>query len=196
MTTDNPVSVLTAQQRYEQEAMKSDKDHHLPTAGAMTGHIIANLFLDMLKIRQARWFATGSTRLFLEIHSREWITYEATMIESLDDALSSDNEMIPTTTAQLSEYGALEENPARKYEDGAAQLADLIHDFDWQLIYVGKAITLAAAEGKTSLGSTLSDLRAWAKHQIREAQLFLGNDATDGLYKEVDDDEDDNDNGR
>lgn len=190
---DSAASALTPQQRYEQEAVQSDKDHHAPTAGAMTGHIIANLFLDILKIRQARWFAKGATRLFLQLHAAEWIKFESAMIDSLDDVLASDNEIIPTTTAQINEYGKLEEDPARKYEDGAAQLTDLIHDFDWQLIFVGKAIALADSESKTALSSTLSEFRAWAKRQILEAQLFLGNDPTDGLYKEVDDDDDDED---
>ncbi|MCI1984703.1 MAG: DNA-binding protein [Bifidobacteriaceae bacterium] len=186
-------TALTPQERYEQESAASDRDHHTPTAGAMTGHIIANLFLDILKIRQARWFAKGSTRLFLELHASEWIKFESEMVERLDDVLVSDNEMIPTTTAQVNEYGKLEEDPARKYAPGDEQLTDLIHDFDWQLIFVGKAIGLADAEGKTALSSALSDFRAWAKRQILEAQLFLGNDPTDGLYKEVDDDDDEDD---
>ena len=58
---------------------------------------------------------------------------------------------------------------------------------------MGKAIALADSESKTALSSTLSEFRAWAKRQILEAQLFLGNDPTDGLYKEVDDDDDDED---
>jgi hypothetical protein len=191
--TNAPTTDLTPAQRYEQEAAQSDRDHHTPTAGAMAGHIIANLFLDVLKIRQARWFAKGTTRLFLEAHASEWISYERAMIDRLDDVLASDNEMIPTTTAQIGEYGKLEEDPARKYAPGDEQLTDLIHDFDWQLIFVGKAIALADNEGKTALSSTLSEFRSWAKRQILEAQLFLGNDPTDGLYKEVDDDDDEDD---
>ena len=190
MTTEN---ALTPQQMYEREAEQSDRDHHTPTAGAMTGHIIANLFLDILKIRQARWFAKGVTRLFLDAHAQEWISYESAMIDRLDSVLVSDSEMVPTTTAQLTEYGKLTEDPVRKYNPGADQLTDLIHDFDWQLIFVGKAIALADNEGKTALSSTLSDFREWAKRQILEAQLFLGNDPMDGLYKEVDDDDDDED---
>lgn len=184
---------LSAQDRYELEAAQSDRDHHTPTAGAMTGHIIANLFLDILKIRQARWFAKGASRLFLQANASEWISYETAMIERLDDVLVSDNEMIPTTTDQIGEYGKLTEDPVRKYATGDEQLTDLIHDFDWQLIFVGKAIALADNEGKTALSATLSDFRAWAKRQILEAQLFLGNDPTEGLYKEVDDDDDEDD---
>lgn len=184
---------LTPQERYDAEVAQGDTDHHLPTAGAMTGHIITNLMLDVLKIRQARWFAKGSTRLFLEQHGLEWTKFELDMVEQLDAVLVSDNEMIPTTTAQIAEYGKLEEDPVRKYAPGEEQLTDLVHDFDWQLIFVGKAIALADKEGKTALSSLLSEFRAWAKRQILEAQLFLGNDPTDGLYKEVDDDDDDED---
>lgn len=186
-------TALTAQERYDAEAAKSDVDHHIPTAGAMSGHIISNLFQSILKIRQARWFAKGSTRLFLELHAGEWTKFEAEEIDRLDSVLASDDEMIPTTSSQISEYGKLEEDPVRKYAAGEEQLSDLVHDFDWQLIFVGKAIALADKEGKTALSSELSSFRAWAKRQILEAQLFLGNDVMDGLYKEVDDDEDDDD---
>lgn len=191
MTNTTSAQALTPQERYDQEAAQSDKDHHTPTAGAMSGHIIANLFFDILKIRQARLFAKGTTRLFLEQHAGEWIAFETATIEKLDTVLVSDNEMVPTTSAQLGEYGKLTEDPVRKYATGEDQLTDLIHDFDWQLIFVGKAIALADGEGKTALSSLLSDFRLWAKQQILEAQLFLGNDPTDGLYKEVDDDDDD-----
>lgn len=193
MTNTTSAQPLTPQECYEQEAAQSDKDHHTPTAGAMTGHIISNLFLDILKIRQAKLFAKGTTRLFLEQHAAQWIAVETEAIERLDSVLVSDNEMVPTTTEQLNEYGKLTEDPVRKYAAGEDQLTDLIHDFDWQLIFVGKAIALADNEGKTALSSVLSDFRFWAKQQILEAQLFLGNDPTDGLYKEVDDDDDDDD---
>ncbi|MCI1935173.1 MAG: DNA-binding protein [Bifidobacteriaceae bacterium] len=196
LTADRTVidsTTPTPKQRYEREAAQSDKDHHTPTAGAMTGHIISNLFLDILKIRQARWFAKGSARLFLELHAGEWIKFEAGMIHRLDAVLLSDNEMVPTTSAQLNEYGKLEEDPARKYATGEEQLTDLVHDFDWQLIFVTKAVALAQSEGKTALGAALGEFQAWTKRQILEAQLFLGNDPTEGLYQEVDDDDDDSD---
>ena len=191
--TLDPATALTPQQRYQREVAQSDKDHHTPTAGAMTGHIIANLFLDILKIRQARWFAKGSARLFLTLHAGDWIRYESTMIERLDAVLISDNEMVPTTSGQLKEYGKLEEDPARKYAGGGEQLNDIIHDFDWQMIFVSKATALANNEGKPVLSSTLSEFHAWANRQIMEAQLFLGNDPRDNLYQDEDDDDEDSD---
>lgn len=192
LTADRTVDgTPTPKKRYEREAAQSDKDHHTPTAGAMTGHVISNLFLGILKIRQARWFAKGSAQLFLELHANEWIKFEAGMIHRLDTVLLSDNEMVPTTSAQLNEYGKLEEDPARKYATGEEQLTDLVHDFDWQLIFVAKAIALAQSEGKAALGATLGEFQTWARRQILETQLFLGKDPTEGLYQEVDDDDDD-----
>ena len=184
---------MTPQERYAQEEARSQRDHHVPTAGAMSSHVISNLALHILAIRQARWFAKGVARLFLERHARPWISYELRTIARLDELLVGDNEMIPTTAAQLSEYGQLDENPALKYASGQEQLTKLIHDFDWQLLFIGKAIALANKEDKSALSSALSDLRAWSKAQIVDTQLFLGREPTEGLYREVDEDEDDDD---
>lgn len=55
---------MEIQEQYEVELKKADVDHHTPTAGAMTGHILANLWLHQQKINQARLFAKGCASLF------------------------------------------------------------------------------------------------------------------------------------
>ena len=51
---------MTSEEQYQQELKQSDIDHHTPTAGAMTGHIIANLLIHSLKISQAKIFTKGN----------------------------------------------------------------------------------------------------------------------------------------
>lgn len=50
---------MTSTEQYEQELKQSEIDHHTPTAGAMTGHIIANMLIHSLKISQAKLYAQG-----------------------------------------------------------------------------------------------------------------------------------------
>ena len=56
---------MNAEEKYQAELKQSDIDHHTPTAGAMMGHIIANLAIHSLKINQASLFARGAASLFL-----------------------------------------------------------------------------------------------------------------------------------
>lgn len=64
---------MTSEERYEQELKQSDIDHHTPTAGAMTGHIIANLLIHSLKVNQAKLFAQGPAAMFLDQNGNKWI---------------------------------------------------------------------------------------------------------------------------
>ena len=64
---------MKAEEAYKAELKRSDIDHHKPTAGAMVGHIIANLLIHTLKINQAKFFAKGQASLFLEQHADEWM---------------------------------------------------------------------------------------------------------------------------
>mgnify|MGYP001421540256 CR=1 FL=1 len=47
---------LSVEERYQAEIKQSDIDHHTPTAGAMTGHIVANLAVLINKLQQAKWY--------------------------------------------------------------------------------------------------------------------------------------------
>lgn len=41
---------MTKEELYQAELKQADQDHHTPTAGAMTGHILANLWLHQQKV--------------------------------------------------------------------------------------------------------------------------------------------------
>lgn len=182
---------MTSEERYQAELKQSDIDHHTPTAGAMTGHIIANLFMHSLKISQAKLFVQGTAALYLEDKAASWINYERAEFDQLNQLLVNNTEAIPTTTAQFKEFTMLTENGASKYDSGTDQLFDLVKDFDTQILFITKAITLAKQEEWPELAANLTTLLAWIKEQIMSAQHFLGHNIREGLYTEEEDDDDD-----
>ena len=179
---------MTSEERYEQELKQSDIDHHTPTAGAMTGHIIANLLIHSLKISQAKLFAQGPATLFLDQNGDKWIAYEQTEFASLNHLLVNNSESIPTTTDQFKQFTMLEEDGATKYQLGDDQLFALVKDFDTQILFITKAIALAEKEYWPELANNLTGLLAWIKEQIALTQRFLGHDLRTRLYTEDDDD--------
>ncbi|MFT8949495.1 MAG: DNA-binding protein [Liquorilactobacillus hordei] len=176
----------TTEEKYQQELDQSSKDHHTPTAGAMTGHITVNLLVHILKVTQAKWFITGETTIFLAQNADIWIEKEYEFFDSINKLLVSEGEAIPTTTQQIREYTILEENGAAKYEEGKKQLFNLIKDFDTQLLFITRAIKLAKQEEKVALVSRLCELYGWMKEQIFKGQHFLGHELTEGLNTEED----------
>lgn len=182
---------MNVEEKYQAELEQSDADHHKPTAGAMTGHIISNLLIHSLKISQSSLFAKGNASLFLNQYADKWISFEQEEFAKLNQILVNNGESIPTTAKQLKKFSVLEENGADKYRDGVTQLFNLVKDFDTQTLFITKAITLAEQEDGPELVNNLSDLLAWIKEQIRLTQNFLGHNLREGLYNEEDDDDDD-----
>lgn len=182
---------MKAEEAYKAELKQSDIDHHTPTAGAMVGHIIANLLIHTLKINQAKFFAKGQASLFLEQRADEWIRYEQNEFNRLNQILVNNGESIPTITDQFKEYTMLEEDGASKYKDGQDQLFALVKDFDTQILFITKAIALAQKEAWPELSANLIELLTWIEEQIRQSQNFLGHELREGLYTEEDDDDDD-----
>ncbi|MBB1078388.1 DNA-binding protein [Limosilactobacillus sp. STM2_1] len=180
---------MDSQELYAQELKQSDIDHHTPTAGAMTGHIISNLLIHTLKISQAKLFAKGNASLFLDQYAPVWLKYEINEFSELNRLLTNNGEAIPTTTDQFKEFAMLEEDGASKYERGEDQLFALIKDFDTQILFITKAISLAQNEGLLELAANLTTLLSWIKEQIAITQRFLGHDIREGLYNEEDDDD-------
>lgn len=182
---------MNAEEAYKAELKQSDIDHHTPTAGAMVGHIIANLLIHTLKINQAKFFAKGQASFFLEQHADEWIRYEQNEFNQLNRILVNNGESIPTITDQFKEYTMLEEDGASKYEDDQDQLFALVKDFDTQILFITKAIALAQKEAWPELNANLIEFLAWIKKQICQSQNFLGHELREGLYTEEDDDDGD-----
>lgn len=181
---------MSSQELYEAELKQSNIDHHTPTAGAMTGHIIANLLLHSLTISQATLFAKGKASLFLAEYGPKWIAFEQDEFKQLNRILVNEGEAIPTTLDQFKEYTMIQEDGADKYSPGEEQLFNLVKDFDTQILFINKAIILAKNAEWFELETNLIHLHAWIKEQIRVTQRFLGHDLREGLYVEDDDDDD------
>ncbi len=180
---------MTNEELYAQELKQSNIDHHTPTAGAMTGHIISNLLIFSLKVSQAKFFANGSASLFLQEFASQWQNYSMTKFNQLNQLLTDNGESIPTTTKQFVEYSMLEENGADKYLKGEDQLFRLVKDLDTQTLFITKAIKLAKKENWPELEINLAQLLTWIKKQIAKAQRFLNHEIREGLYNEEDDDD-------
>lgn len=180
---------MNAEEQYKQELKQSDVDHHKPTAGAMTGHIISNLLIHSLKINQASLFAKGYEMLFLKQYANAWIKSEQQYFNQLSNLLVENGESIPTTTGQFSEYTMLEQNGADKYLSGKDQLFNLTKDFDTQTLFITKAIQLADKENWPELKLTLVNLLNWIKCQISLSQQYLNHNLREGLYNEDEDDD-------
>lgn len=180
---------MTAEELYQQEIQQSDHDHHVPTAGAMTGHVIANLIIHSQKINQAKLFAKGKAVLFLDHYANSWVATERATVDRLTRILVNNGKSIPTTTEQFLKYTMLEENGADKFQAGNQQLFGLIQDLDTQILFITKAIPLADKENWPELSAALTQLLACIKGQINLGQRFLSHDLREGLYNEEDDDE-------
>ncbi len=53
------MTTATPEQLFEAEVKQADIDHHTPTAGAMTGHIVSNLVVLSDKLQMAKWYVKG-----------------------------------------------------------------------------------------------------------------------------------------
>lgn len=181
---------MTMQEQYQFELARSEAEHHQPTAGAMIGHVTANLWLHTLKIEQAMLFAKGTGALFLENYGKDWLTTATSFRHQLNEKLRAEDDLIPTTSSELIKFSMLSEDAAFKYATDYDQIFDLIKAFDTQLLFINRAIVLAENEAHYGQEVVLKALYAWIRDQILIGQKFLGHDLTTGLYTELDDDED------
>ena len=64
---------LTIDEKYAKELDKAEVDHHKPTAGAMLGHVLSNLFIENVRLTQAGIYAKSPVKCeyLREIAQRE-----------------------------------------------------------------------------------------------------------------------------
>lgn len=174
--------------QYEAELKQADLDHHKPTAGAMTGHILSNLLVNNVKLHQARWYLKGISALQLKPLYDQLIEQGRDDFDQLGDVLLDENELPPSTVEEYVKYSMLAEDGRNKYLT-AVELVDITaHDFATQNMFVDRAIVLAQKETRPAMAAFLTQLRGHNNHAIQILQSVLGKQAWDGL---VEDDEDD-----
>lgn len=178
--------------KYQAEVKQADIDHHTPTAGAMTGHIVANLRIHDVKLHQAKWFLKGFEGAAVKPLYDQFIDQARHDYDMVADALLDENELPPSTTEEYSNYKMLSEDGRNKYLS-ASEIVDITaHDFNTQNLFITRAIKLAEKEDRPALAATLTKLLSTNNHAIQQLQAVLGKSAWEGLV-EVDDDDDDED---
>lgn len=175
---------------YEAEEKQTDIDHHTPTAGAMTGHILANLLVNNVKLHQTLWYVKGLESLQLKPLYEKLIAQGRQQFDQLADVLLDENEIAPSTVGEYQKYTMLEEDGRNKYRSAAALVDITAHDFATQNMFINRAIILAQKESRPAMAAFLTTLRGQNNHAIRVLQAVLGKSAWDGLVEEDDDDED------
>lgn len=179
---------LTPAQKWTNEQAQADKAHHTPTAGAMTGHIVANLEVLSHKLLQSSWYVTGLNHNELReqfAHQRE---QAQTQLVTLGQMLIDEGEMAPSTTQEFVDYSMLEEAGAFKYESATAMIDQFAHDYYTENLFVTRAIKLAQKEERPVLAAFLTELLGSNNHNIAELQAMLGRYGLEGLAEEDEDD--------
>lgn len=177
---------MEAEEKYQQELVQSEKDHHSPTAGAMVGHVLANLIIHQIKLRQIVYYLKGRHRTFVQETFPKIITDENQLLDQLNYLMLDEGEVIPTTTEELTHYSMLEEKGCLKYEVGEVLLEQVVKDFDTQLLFINKGITLAETENKFGIVGFLKKLYIFMKHQIFVIQSYLGHEISERLEEDED----------
>ncbi|AJA79267.1 DNA-binding protein [Levilactobacillus brevis] len=180
----------TIEDRYAAEKAQTEHDHHVPTAGAMTNHILANLHISIVKFHQVRWSIKGPLALSVRQLLTTYITTYRNQFDALGELLLDEGEIVSTTTTEYHDYNMLQEGGDKKYYAATDQLNELIHDADTHNLFIDRAIKLAEKESRPALATFLVTLRGTNNHIIRELQAVLGNSARTGLDDEDEDDDD------
>jgi len=185
------MTTMTIEDRYAAEQAQTEHDHHVPTAGAMTNHILSNLHISIVKFHQVRWSVKGPLALSVRQLLAGYIDTYRTQFDALGELLLDEGETVSTTTKEFHDYNMLQEGGDKKYLSAEDQVSELVRDADTHNLFIDRAIKLAEKEERPALAAFLVTLRGTNNHIIRELQAVLGNDARDGLDEEDDDDDED-----
>lgn len=176
--------------KYQAELKQADLDHHKPTAGAMSGHIVANLWYFDVKLHQALWYVKGPQALQLQNFYEELIQENRQQLDDLGAILLDENELPPSTVAEYTQYTKLAEDGRLKYADANDVVATTAKDYTTANMFIDRAIILAQRESRPALAAFLTGLRGSNNRRARQLQSLLGKTAWEDLV-EVDDDDDD-----
>ncbi|MCH4164579.1 MAG: DNA starvation/stationary phase protection protein [Lentilactobacillus diolivorans] len=182
MTTETP------EKRYQAEVKQADIDHHTPTAGAMTGHIVANLVVLADKLQQMKWYVKGINANELKGSFKGLLKQAYQQRDALGTALIDENLITPTIQKEFAEYAMLTENGQNKYQSAEWLINDLVHDYNTQNLFVTRAIKLAEKEDRPVLAQHLTTLLGNDNHNIAMLQALLGKTPREGLDEDEDED--------
>lgn len=182
---------LTIDEKFAVEQKQADADHHKPTAGAMTGHIVSNHFLLNIKLHQIKWFVKGPNAENYKDVLNQTIDENNAWYDKIADQLLDEGELPPSTMKEYTEYTMIEEDGKNKYLDAEDMLQTVVDDFNTDNMFVTRAIKLAEKEDRPFMAQVLVQLLGFNNHQIRIYQALLGKTAREGFEEEDDDDDED-----
>lgn len=177
--------------KYQAELKQADIDHHKPTAGAMIGHIVANMWYFDVKLHQALWFVKGLQALQLQGFYRELIAENRQQLDELGELLLDENQLPPATVAEYTQYTKMSEDARLKYVSAAELVAETAQDYTTANLFIDRAIILAQRENRPALAAFMTSLRGANNRRTRQLQALLGKTAWEGLVEEDDDEDDD-----
>jgi DNA-binding ferritin-like protein len=178
----------TPKDLFDEEVKQADIDHHTPTAGAMSGHIVANLVVLIDKLQQAKWYVKGMNAHSLKAYFGDLLVQASQQKDELGRTLVDENLLTPTTQAEFSEYAMLTENGENKYHSAEWLIDNFVHDYNTENLFVTRAIKLAEKEDRPALAAMLTKLLGENNHNIASLQALLGNTPRAGLDEEDEDD--------
>lgn len=184
------VSAEQVKARQEAAAKQADHDHHVPTAGAMSGHVLANLQVLARKLEQFRLTLNGASSESDRQLLTELLGQARQHFAVLASDLAAQDEDFPTTTAEFDEYTMLKEDPALRFWTNDMKLDAVVNDLDTCQLFVSRAIPLANKENKLILAADMLQLQRWHEQSILRLQTRLGRAVTAGREL-LDEDEDD-----
>lgn len=158
--------MTTPAELFKEEIKQADIDHHKPTAGAMTGHVVANLVILANKLQQAKWYVKGINATTLKELFNQLLSQTYKQKDNLGKTLIDENLIVPSVQKEFDVYTMLEENGQNKYETADWLINNFVHDYDTENMFITRAIKLAN------------------KHNIVTLQALLGKTARDGLNEE------------
>lgn len=176
--------------KYQAELRQADLDHHKPTAGAMAGHIVANLWYFDVKLHQAVWFVKGAQALQLQDFYETLIQENRQQLDDLGAILLDENELPPATVAEYMKYTKMSEDARLKYVTAADLVNETAHDYTTANMFIDRAIILAQRENRPALANFLINLRGSNNHRTRQLQALIGKTAWEDLVEVDEDDED------
>lgn len=178
---------LMIDEKYAKELDKAEIDHHKPTAGAMLGHVLSNLFIENIRLTQAGIYAKSPVKCE---YLREIAQREVEYFFKISDLLLDENEIVPSTTEEFLKYHKfITEDPKAKYWTDEALLESFIADFQAQNMFITRAIKLANKEEKFALAAGVVELYGYNLQVIRHLAGDLGKAVAD-----FHDEDEDNDN--
>lgn len=183
------MTTATPEKLFEAEVKQADIDHHTPTAGAMTGHIVSNLEVLANKLQMAKWYVKGMSAETLKNVFGDLLDQAYSQKDALGTVLIDEGLITPSTQKEFTEYAMLEENGQNKYKTAEWLVDDLVHDYDTENMFVTRAIKLAQKEDRPVLADYLVNLLGDNNHNVAKLQALLGKSPREGL----DEDEDDED---